>query len=277
MAVTLQPERLPVSGLAFPESPRWHQGKLWISDMFGDKIVSVEDDGRVTVECEVRSPRGIEFLADGTMVVGTRDDEVLYALRSGRLVPFADLSAFADRGLNDMVVDTRRGCIYVDAYRLTSGFPDGSVVLVRMDGSSVEVVGDLSTPNGLALTEDGSTLFAALTGSRELVAFSLDDEGLVVDHRLVARLSGRPDGICLDRDGGVWVSLMDEGRYVLVAPDGGITHEISLPGLRTAAVLLCGPRRDRLLLCASRVAEPRQASDGHLYTVDSESPGAGRP
>ena len=36
--------RVLLDGLAFPESPRWHDGKLWFSDMYARQVMSVGVD-----------------------------------------------------------------------------------------------------------------------------------------------------------------------------------------------------------------------------------------
>jgi len=35
--------------LAFLEAPRWHQGRLWVSDVFGNKLHTVQPGGSTTL------------------------------------------------------------------------------------------------------------------------------------------------------------------------------------------------------------------------------------
>ncbi len=42
-----------VSGRAFLEGPRWHDGVLYVSDMHGDAVLSVTEDGEVSTVVEV--------------------------------------------------------------------------------------------------------------------------------------------------------------------------------------------------------------------------------
>jgi sugar lactone lactonase YvrE len=37
--------RVLLEGLAFPESPRWHEGRLWFSDWGTDEIIAVDLEG----------------------------------------------------------------------------------------------------------------------------------------------------------------------------------------------------------------------------------------
>ena len=57
-------------GLLFPEGPRWHDGKLFFSDMHDRKVKTVDLSGRTSVVCEVPNrPSGLGWLPDGAMLV----------------------------------------------------------------------------------------------------------------------------------------------------------------------------------------------------------------
>ena len=43
-----------VDGLTMPESPRWHDGRLWLSDMGAREVVAVDLDGRSEVVARSR-------------------------------------------------------------------------------------------------------------------------------------------------------------------------------------------------------------------------------
>jgi len=42
-----------LDGLKFPEGPRWHEGRLWFSDMHAGRVMTVEETGRPRFICEV--------------------------------------------------------------------------------------------------------------------------------------------------------------------------------------------------------------------------------
>jgi sugar lactone lactonase YvrE len=43
--MALEPTLL-LDGLVFPEGPRWHDGKLWFSDMQDHKVMTVDEQGQ---------------------------------------------------------------------------------------------------------------------------------------------------------------------------------------------------------------------------------------
>ena len=54
-----------LDGLLFPESPRWHDGKLWFSDMQGLHVMTLDMDGNAEKIVEVQcSPSGLGWLPD---------------------------------------------------------------------------------------------------------------------------------------------------------------------------------------------------------------------
>ncbi len=67
---TIQP-RVLLDGLAMPESPRWHQGRLWFSNWGARQIVAVDLDGNSEVVGE--GPDGLgwatNWLPDGQMLI----------------------------------------------------------------------------------------------------------------------------------------------------------------------------------------------------------------
>jgi sugar lactone lactonase YvrE len=60
-----------LDGLAYVESPRWHDGRLWFAHWGTGEIVAVDLDGRS--EVVARGPSGlgwsIDWLPDGRLVV----------------------------------------------------------------------------------------------------------------------------------------------------------------------------------------------------------------
>jgi sugar lactone lactonase YvrE len=55
-----------MTGLALGESPRWHDGRLWLSDWGAQELIAVDLEGRSEVIAHVPSfPFSIDWLLDG--------------------------------------------------------------------------------------------------------------------------------------------------------------------------------------------------------------------
>src|SRR5712692_2082597 len=89
-----------LTGLVMGESPRWHDGRLWISDMGAREVVVVDLEGNSEVVARVPNGlAGIGFLPDGRLLLDTTFDGRLGRLLrlepDGSLVTHADLTGLA--------------------------------------------------------------------------------------------------------------------------------------------------------------------------------------
>src|SRR5579864_7355048 len=99
--------RVLTGGLFFGEGPRWHDGRLWLSDFYAHAVKSVSLTGDLRTEFEIDDqPSGLGWTPDGSMlVVSMIKRQVLKRTADGRITLHADLSQLATFHCNDMVVD----------------------------------------------------------------------------------------------------------------------------------------------------------------------------
>ena len=75
-----------LSGLRFPEGPRWRDGKLWFSDMHDGEVRTVDLEGRSELVVRVPGePSGLGWLPDGTLLVVSMQDRRLMRVDDGEL------------------------------------------------------------------------------------------------------------------------------------------------------------------------------------------------
>ena len=94
-------------GLDFGEGPRWHDGRLWVSDFYARHVVSFGPTGDRRVELELDDqPSGLGWLPSGELlVVAMTSRQVRRVDAEGTVHLHADLSEVATGNCNDMVVD----------------------------------------------------------------------------------------------------------------------------------------------------------------------------
>ncbi|MGT2429128.1 SMP-30/gluconolactonase/LRE family protein [Cupriavidus basilensis] len=169
-------------GHTFLEGPRWHEGRLWLSDFYTHRVMAVSLDGTVEPIAEVpQQPSGLGWLPDGRLlIVSMRDRKLLRREADGSLSVHADLSAVASGHVNDMVVD-QHGRAYVGnfGFDLMAGAPMRTASLARVDpDGTVTVVADgLFFPNGSVITPDGKSLVVGETLGNRISAFDLHADG----------------------------------------------------------------------------------------------------
>jgi sugar lactone lactonase YvrE len=121
----MQPHLL-LDGLAMPESPRWHEGRLWFSNWGNREIVAVNLDGVSDVVGE--GPDGLgwatNWLPDGRLLItGT---ELIRVERDGARVRHADLSHISPFGWSELTVDGRGNSAAPTVGRCSCSRPTGA-------------------------------------------------------------------------------------------------------------------------------------------------------
>ena len=147
-----------LGGLGIPESPRWHDGRLWFCNWIDRQVVAVDMEGTAEVML-TRDPASypmgysIDWLPNGRLL--TTGDKVR------RQEPDGSMAVHAEQAANEIVVDTR-GNAYVNGadFDFAAGAPPkpGYIKLVTPDGQLRPVAGDIQFPNGMVITPDGRTL-----------------------------------------------------------------------------------------------------------------------
>ncbi|MEQ8232003.1 MAG: SMP-30/gluconolactonase/LRE family protein [Gammaproteobacteria bacterium] len=233
-------------GFVFLEGPRWHEGRLWLSDMWGFTVYALDaNGGRETIATVPNRPSGLAFLPDGRrLVVSMADRRLLQIGADGALSEFADLSAYAAADVNDCVTDAL-GNVYVGnfGYDLFNEAEPALADLVKVapDGSMSVAAEGLSFPNGAVITPDGGTFIVAETFGHCLTAYDRAADGSLTRRREWAALGERtPDGICLDAAGGIWVASFMTDEFLRVEEGGKVTHVVPCAGRRAVACNLGG-------------------------------------
>jgi sugar lactone lactonase YvrE len=272
-----------LTGLVMGEVPRWHDGRLWCSDMGAQEVLAVGLDGKSEVVARVQT-LGIGFLPDGLLlIVSGRDGRLLRREPDGALVTHADLSPLDRHFWNDLVVDGR-GNAYVNniCFDFPGGeFRPGIVALVTPDGAARQVADGLAFPNGMAVTPDNTTLIVAESYGERLTAFDIAADGSLSNRRVWAELpGGHPDGICLDAEGAVWYGDVPAKRCVRVREGGAVLQAIKLDR-GCFACALGGPDGRTLFMMAadwgSAAGMGSGERTGQVLTMEAPAAGAGWP
>jgi sugar lactone lactonase YvrE len=221
--------RVLADGFAMLESARWHDGRLWAAHWAASEIIAVDLDG--LVERIGGAPAGygwsVDWLPDGRRL--TTGPDLTVSISDGTSEVYGHLADLAPHGWNEIAV-TAGDDVYVNGFSFDAaggGAPGpGVIALVRPDGSSRIVAGDLQFPNGMLTTPDGRSLLVSESFAGRITAFDIGHDG-GLDNRRTWAEGVAPDGICLDAEGGVWCGAADI-RMMGAGPDapGGALQRV---------------------------------------------------
>lgn len=278
-----------LSGLGIPESPRWHEGRLWFCNWIDRQVVAADLDGTAEVMVArdpASHPMGysIGWLPDGRLLTT--------GARLECQEPGGSMVTIAEQPANEIVVDTRgnaylNGADFGDFAATGMPPPPGYIKIVTPDGRVRQVADGIQFPNGMAITGDGRTLIIAESMAGRLTAFDIEPDGGLSGRRVFADGLG-PDGITADAEGAVWTGS-GGSSVVRVAEGGTILQRVELAENRAPfAVMLGGPDRRTLFVCTAEwhptdgaAANLKRLSTGprtgEILALPVDVPGAGRP
>jgi sugar lactone lactonase YvrE len=290
-----------LEGGSFFESPRWHDGRWWVSDFYRHRVLTVDTDGRSEDVLEVEGqPSGLGWMPDGSLlVVSMRDHRILRWDGSSTTV-HADVAEHCGGHLNDMVVDGS-GRAYVGNFGFDlMAFADprtANLIRVDSDGTSTVEAEEMYFPNGSVITPDGTTLIVGETAGARYTAFTISGDGPLSERRIWAQIAETPeittfeetlgklrfgpDGCALDAEEHIWCADEVGARCARIARGGAIVDEIAAPeGLNIFACMLGGDDGRTLLMCAAPdfIEQARSAKhEAVLLTTTVDVPHAGLP
>ncbi len=232
-------------------SPAWG-GLRWVDMLAGD-VLSLAGDGAVTrrhvgdVAAVVRPRRA------GGAVIGV---ERGFALEDadGTVVRLGPLWDDPQVRMNEGGCDPD-GRFYCGSMAYDQHAGAGVLYRLDPDGSTTVVLRDVTISNGLEWSPDGSLAYYNDTPTGQVDVFDYDrDAGLTRRRTFVAipPEQGRPDGLTVDADGGVWVALYGGGAVHRYSPEGKLDEVVDVPTGNVTACTLGGPDLDQLFITTSR-------------------------
>ncbi len=299
-------------GLYFGEGPRWHENKLWFSDFYSHKVMTLDENNSLEAVCEVPSqPSGLGWLPNGDLLIVSMLDRKILKFSEGSISVHADLSEYVAHKCNDMVV-SRDGTAYVGNFGMGDAgesLNSTHLMIIKSDGTVLKGPDNLLFPNGTVITEDGKNLIVAETLGAKLTSFDIEDNGELTNRKLWARTSPLfslliikslsslgfdlskidfskysknlhvPDGICLDEKNGIWIASPTTKAVVRIEKGGNITDKINTPK-GAFACMLGGKERKTLYVIISNSSDPEEAQaspEGEIHSIEVEIPGVGKP
>jgi sugar lactone lactonase YvrE len=236
------------------EGPVWHPdwGGLRFVDMLAGDVMTLRADGSVerchvgSVAAAVRPRRG------GGAVIGV---ERGFALEDpdGTVTTLPPLWDDPGVRMNEGGCDPD-GRFYCGSMAYDQSAGAASLYRLGPDGSVAVVLDQVTVSNGLEWSPDGSRAYYNDTATFTISVFDYDSAAGLTDRRAFAQLpdGGRPDGLTVDVDGGVWTAVSNGSAVYRYSPDGVLQQKLAVPASKVTACTFGGEHLDQLFITTSQ-------------------------
>jgi gluconolactonase len=253
------------------------EGAVYISDVYHGIIYRVGADGKAKVWAETGAPNGHKILADGTHLVCDGSlHAVLHLDATGKILDkaAAEYDGKPLRAPNDLTLDAKGGFYFTDPGGSNLQTPIGTVHYVDARGKIHLVAEGLAFPNGIALRPDGKTLLVGESNRNRILSYELVAPGKVGRMRVFAdlptkegeQIANEPDGMCLDREGNLYVAHYGMRQVQVLSPEGKLLRRYGAGNLTTSNVAFGGPHMDQLYVTGALGEE--KTTKGGLFRLD---------
>ena len=293
------------TGLRFPEGPvAMPDGSIILVEIARGTLSRVTPDGKIEVVAEPGGgPNGAALGPDGKMYVcnnggfewretpetGLRPVAQAKDYSGGRIeridIATGKVERIYDgaengklRGPNDIVFDRTGGFWFTDLGKGRARDMDrGGLYYAKADGSFItEAIYPMMTPNGVGLSPDEKTLYAAETQTGRVWKWELESPGKLVPKKtghaaaggeLLAGVAGFQlfDSLAVDGAGNVCVATLMNGGITIMSPDGKSVEHVPMPDYMTTNICFGGPDL--------RTAYVTLSSSGKLVSFEWPRPG----
>ncbi len=144
----------------------------------------------------------------------------------------------------------------------------GDVMTLKASGA----LDQITVSNGLEWSRDGSRCYHNDTATFSVWVFDYDVVGGLTGRRVFAELpdQGRPDGLTVDAEGGVWTAVSNGGAVYRYSPEGTLEEKVGVPARKVTACTFGGPDLDQLFITTSQenIDTDEDPLAGSLFRAD---------
>lgn len=260
-------ERVADTACAVGEGPLWHSERraVYWSDIPNGRLYRFVPDAEIfETVYEGRPVGGFTLQADGALLL-FRDCGNVVVWRDGveERVVLEHLPGLERTRFNDVCADPE-GRVYCG----TMTGPDVAGRLYRLDpdGAIHLLLDSLGTPNGMGFSPDLSRLYFNDTRPGRTWVFDYDRATGGLSNRRLFRDAaasgdpGRPDGLAMDAEGGVWTAQWDGAALLRFDAEGRLDRRIEMPARKITSLCFAGDAMDDLY-ATSAGGDKRNAAD----------------
>ena len=245
----------------YPEGPVWYHDKLYYIE-YARNTVTVWDGKRNSPFASLKGcgPSAVIPTSHGEFLVTCADNNSIgrVTAEGKNLMAYThDKDGNAFISPNDFAPDGRGGIYFTASGNHTSfadasrppdaPIIDGKVFYISTDGTITQKATDLHSANGVAVSNDGKTLYVAETDEHRLMQFRIKADGALSNGDVFVNLDDLthhvvhvwPDGIKIDSHGDIYIGQSAQekdsplaGTILIVDANARLLRKLVLPSLQ---------------------------------------------
>ncbi|WP_260232630.1 MULTISPECIES: SMP-30/gluconolactonase/LRE family protein [unclassified Enterobacter] len=261
------------------ESPVWDEqkGVLYFVDITRGRIHVLLQNGKTETVYESVARIGALALSDKGNLIFTEDARVaMLDLQAGE-VSHISPAIHDDTGcrFNDGACDPQGRFITGLMHEGPDRSP-GELYRFGCSGDAYVIQQGIALPNGLAWSDDGNTLYFVDSIACSIFQAAYNAYGMPEQIRLFVKTPtglGRPDGIALDKEGGLWVCQFNGGCLLRYDRNGCLSERVVMPVPRPTSCCFGGEGLGTLFITTARFAMTvpeliQYPNAGDLYAIN---------
>lgn len=223
------------AGASLGEGPVWDPERnqlIWV-DIDAGLVHRLDPGSADASTLEVGQPVGaVVPRRSGGLALAVRDGFALIEDGDSRVRLVAPLEADdPDTRMNDGACD-RAGRFWAGTLS-ASRRPSGALYRWTGEKEPARMLDGLTISNGIGWSPDDRQMYYIDTGTGGVDAFDFDlASGGIANRRqliVIDPAAGKPDGLAVDADGGVWVAVWGGSAVHRYAPNGSLDRRVAVP------------------------------------------------
>ena len=218
------------------EGPVWDvpRQRLWFVDIMRGHVHQFDPTTRGDRVFEIGQPvSAVVPTSAGGLMMAVKDGFARLDVETGEVTSVARIEgARSENRMNDGACDGR-GRFWAGTLAMDHAQEQAALYRLDPDGTVTTQLTGVTNSNGIDWSPDNRLMYYVDTGTRRIDVCEFDlDRGAFANRRplvTIADSDGKPDGLIVDADGGVWIALWGGGAVRRYGPDGRLDREIALP------------------------------------------------
>jgi sugar lactone lactonase YvrE len=267
------------------EGPIWDErgAALLFVDIMRGRVHRFEPSSGAIHTFDVGQPVGAVGLAEDDrqyvgegFVLAVRDGFAWLEKSTGRVTPIADVERDRpDQRMNDGACDAA-GRFWAGTMAVDERPGAGALYRLDPDGSVTRMVDRVTISNGIGWSADNARMYFIDSAAGRVDLFDFDlATGAIANRRpfvLIPPGAGLPDGLAVDAEDHVWVTLWGGGAVHRYAPDASLSSVVRVRATHpTSCCFGGGDMADLYITTASialdQTARERQPHAGGVFRV----------